>query len=220
MSRVYVAPSILAADFSHLKEQIKLAEEGGADWLHLDIMDGHFVPNISFGPFIVNVIRQHTNLPLDTHLMISSPERYLEEFRKSGSDTITVHQETCPHLQRTVARIKELGAKAGVAINPATPASMLKEILPDVDLILVMSVNPGFGGQKFIEGSIEKLKRVRKMIEESGRDIFLEVDGGIDSKTASGVVKAGANVLVAGTSIFRRPNIPQAIRELRASATS
>ena len=214
---ITIAPSVLAADFSRLADQIAQAESGGADWIHLDVMDGKFVPNITIGPMIIEAVRRSTRLPLDTHLMIVDPDKHLEAFRKAGADHITVHQEACTHLHRTITHIKSLGAKAGVSINPATPSSTLKEIISEVDLILIMSVNPGFGGQTFIEGSLRKLRETRDMIEKSGRDIRLEVDGGIDTVTGPLVTEAGADVLVAGTSIFRTPSIENAIAELRSA---
>ncbi len=214
---IRIAPSLLAADFSRLADEIAQAEAGGADWFHLDVMDGHFVPSLTFGPLIVSSIRKCTKLPLDTHLMIESPEQYLEAFRDAGSDHITVHQEVCSHLHRTIARIKELGSKAGVSINPVTPAATLAEIVPEVDQILIMSVNAGSGGQRFIEATLQKLKDTKSMIRASSRDVRLEVDGGIDVANAPLVVRAGADVLIAGTSIFRSPNIAQAVRDLRKS---
>lgn len=212
-----IAPSILAADFSRLADQINEAEAGGADWIHVDVMDGCFVPNITIGPVVVGAVRRSTKLPLDTHLMIVDPDRHIEAFRKAGADHITVHQEACTHLNRTLGHIHNLGAKAGVSINPATPSSTLVDVIDIVDIILVMTVNPGFGGQSFIHGTLKKLEEIRGLIDRSGREIHLEVDGGIDAETAHLVVKAGAEVLVAGTSVFRKPDIRRAIAELRDS---
>ena len=199
---VRIAPSILAADFASLGAEISAISEAGADWIHVDVMDGHFVPNISIGPAVVKAIRKKTTLPFDVHLMISPVDPYIEEFAAAGADIITVHIEAGPHTHRTLQHIKSLGLKAGISLNPSTPAPSLLHILDAVDLILVMTVNPGFGGQGFIEEQLEKVKTIRKMIDETGRDIDLEVDGGVNEKTARRAISAGADVLVAGTAVF------------------
>ncbi len=221
MSAVKIAPSILSADFARLGEQIREAEEGGADWIHVDVMDGHFVPNITIGPLIAEAARRSTRLPVDVHLMIEHPERYLEAFAKAGADYLTVHVETCPHLHRTVQQIRELGAKAGVTLNPATPVDSLAEILPYVDLVLVMSVNPGFGGQSYIPTSTAKIARVRAMIDALGRggEVELQVDGGVAPDTIAEVVGAGATVVVAGSAVYnRRAGVAHNLRALREAA--
>jgi ribulose-phosphate 3-epimerase len=213
---IKIAPSILSADFAKLAEEIKEVEQEGADWIHVDVMDGHFVPNITIGPLIVDAIRPHTSLPLDVHLMIESPDRYIPDFVKSGADIISVHQEACPHLHRTIYQIKEAGVKAGVVLNPATPVEMIKDIVEDVDLILFMTVNPGFGGQSFIPSVLSKIKKCREWIEAAGYDhIDIEVDGGVNSETARLCKSAGANVLVAGSAIFNSPDRREAIRMIR-----
>lgn len=210
-----IAPSILAADFSNLSQQIRYAELGNADWIHCDVMDGKFVPNITFGPLIVRAARKATKLPLDVHLMIKDPDSFLEDFIDAGANLVTVHQEEVVHLHRTITRIKELGAKAGVALNPSTPVNTLKDILEYVDLVLVMSVNPGFGGQKFISSAINKIKELSKIRDEYGYDFYIEIDGGIGKKNIKEISDAGCNVFVAGSSIFGNDNITAATLELK-----
>lgn len=212
---IEVAASILSADFAKLGEEIKDVEAGGADWIHIDVMDGHFVPNITMGPLVVEAIRPLTRLPLDVHLMIEQPEKYVDAFVQSGANLITVHQETSPHLHRTIYQIKEAGAKAGVAINPATPIEMIRDVLPDVDLILLMTVNPGFGGQSFIPSVLPKIETCARWLRGRGLKKYIEVDGGVNSKTAKLCRQAGANLLVAGSAIFHSPDRRQAIRKLR-----
>jgi len=213
-----IAPSLLSADFASLGAEVARVERGGADMLHVDVMDGHFVPNITMGPLVVAALRHVTALPLDVHLMIEEPDRYIEAFVKAGASRISVHAEVLPHLHRTVQLIKGLGAKAGVAINPATPVSVLDDIAGDLDHVLVMSVNPGFGGQTFIPRSESKLRAVRQMLSRIGSGALIEVDGGIDLGTAALVAAAGADVLVAGQAIFGSPDAERATRDLRAAA--
>ena len=198
-----IAPSILAADFARLGEEARAVEAAGADWLHVDVMDGHFVPNLTIGPEVVKALRPHVSIPMDVHLMIEPVDPFLEAFRAAGADLITVHPEAGPHLNRSLKRIRELGAKAGVAFNPSTPPEVIEWMLDDVDLVLVMSINPGFGGQSFMPSQLAKIARLRSMIETSGRDIVLEVDGGVTPQTAGRCLEAGATALVAGTAVFR-----------------
>lgn len=215
---IRLAPSILAADFAVLGDQIAAAERGGADIIHVDVMDGHFVPNLTVGPPLVRSVKRVTRVPLDVHLMITDPDRYAEAFVEAGADMVSVHVEAATHLNRTISHIKSLGAKAGVAVNPATPAVALEEVAADVDFVLVMTVNPGFGGQSFLPRSTSKIGKLRAMLDDAGNPAPIEVDGGIDVATVEQVVRAGAEILVAGTSIFRTPDIVSAARALRAAA--
>lgn len=200
---VRIAPSILSADFARLGEEVRAIEAAGADWVHVDVMDGHFVPNITIGPMVVKALRPHTTLPLDVHLMISPVDGFLDAFAEAGADIITIHPEAGPHPHRTIQRVKGLGKMAGVSLNPGTPAKMLDYLIDTVDVVLVMSVNPGFGGQSFIESQLKKISAIRKMIDATGRDVRLEVDGGIDAGNAARIIAAGADVLVAGTATFK-----------------
>jgi ribulose-phosphate 3-epimerase len=215
-----LAPSILSADFGRLAEDVRAAEDAGADWIHVDVMDGHFVPNITIGPAVTEAVHRATGLPVDVHLMIEAPERYVGDFVDAGADRITVHQEACPHLHRVIGRIRDAGALPGVAVNPATPVETLVDVLSLVDLVLVMTVNPGFGGQSFIPESVPKLRRLGALLERTtpGRGPRIQVDGGIDESTAGRVVAAGADVLVAGSAIFRADDgIEAATARLRAA---
>lgn len=216
MPDLLIAPSILSADFARLGEEIRDVERGGADWIHVDVMDGHFVPNITLGPPIVAAIRPYTKLPLDVHLMISRPDDYIRAFAEAGADLISVHAEACVHLHRTVQAIRKEGVKAGVVLNPATPLAALEHILEDVDLVLLMTVNPGFGGQKFIASMVPKIAALRRMLDERGLDrVHIEVDGGINEETAPLVKQAGANVLVAGNAVFAESDRGKAIARIR-----
>jgi len=219
MKKIKISPSILSADFTKLGEEVKAVEEAGADYIHIDVMDGHFVPNITIGPLIVSAVRKITELPLDVHLMIENPQSYIAEFAKAGSDIITVHAEASVHLNRTLAMIKETGAKAGVSLNPSTPLTAIDCILEDIDLALIMSVNPGFGGQSFIESSLKKVSSLRNELDKRGLDnVELEVDGGIKIENIGRVREAGADVFVAGSAIFGKGNYKEIIDEMKRTA--
>lgn len=211
--KAVVAPSILSADFARLADALGALETAGADWIHVDVMDGHFVPNLTIGPPVIKALRKDSTLPFDVHLMIEQPDRYLEDFKNAGADIITVHAEACTHLHRTLSQIRALGAKAGVSLNPATPVSVLENVLDNIDLILIMSVNPGFGGQSFIPQAVEKLKQAKALI--GSRNIYLEVDGGISEKNAKLVRDAGANAIVAGNAVFKSSNMAATITALK-----
>jgi len=213
-----IAPSILSADFACLGEQVRAVERAGADWIHVDVMDGRFVPNLTIGPLVVEAVRRTTDLPLDVHLMIEEPERYIGAFVKAGADLVSVHVETCPHLHRTLQQIREAGARASAVLNPSTPASHVETVLADLDQVLVMTVNPGFGGQEFIASMLPKIATLRRWIDERGLPVALEVDGGISPKTIARAHRAGADVFVAGSAVFGQPEVGAAIAALRAAA--
>lgn len=212
---IKIAPSILSADFSKLGEEIKDVERGGADYIHIDVMDGHFVPNITIGPLVVESIRPLTELPLDVHLMIENPDQYIEAFAKAGADYITVHVEACRHLHRTIQLIKSFGVKAGVVLNPATPVQLIEPIMEDLDMVLLMTVNPGFGGQKFISSVLPKIKRVKELAVQKGLNLEIEVDGGVNKDTAPLCIEAGATVLVAGSAVYDQEDRKLAITQLK-----
>jgi len=214
-----IAPSILSADFSRLGQEIKAVQNAGADWIHVDVMDGHFVPNLTIGPLVVQAVKQVTSLPLDVHLMIENPDQFIPDFVKAGADLVSVHVEVCPHLNRTVNRIKDLGADAGVVLNPSTPLTVIEWIIEFVDLVLVMSVNPGFGGQSFIPNSIQKIANLRKMIDERNQATLIEVDGGVSQTTIEAISLAGADVFVAGSAIFESTDYKETIESFRKKIT-
>ena len=210
-----IAPSILSADFARLGEEVKAVDRAGADWIHIDVMDGHFVPNITMGPLVVEAVRRSTSLPLDVHLMIEQPDRYIEAFAKAGADYISVQVEACPHLHRSLSMIRDLGKKAGAVLNPSTSPESLRWVLPDLDFILVMSVNPGFGGQVFIRQSLDKITRIRQMLQQLRPEVLIQVDGGINAATIAEVAAAGADVFVAGSAVFGSDDYGATIKKLR-----
>lgn len=211
-----IAPSILASDFANLQKEAEMINQSAADWFHIDVMDGVFVPNISFGIPVTEAIKKHANKPLDVHLMIVNPEKYIEDFAKAGADLITVHWEACPHIHRTLAQIKEAGCKAGVVLNPATPVSVLQDIISDCDMVLLMSVNPGFGGQKFIENTYQKVRELKKLILQKKAETIIEIDGGVNLETGAKLVEAGSDALVAGSFVFNHQNPMEIISKLKS----
>lgn len=215
---IKIAPSILSADFARLLQDVKKVEEAGCEYLHIDVMDGHFVPNITLGPNIVKSLRKEVNMVFDAHLMIENPDMYIEDFAKAGCDIIVVHQEACKHLHRTIQNIKSHGIKAGVALNPATPIETIKHVLKDIDMVLIMTVNPGFGGQSFIDGMIEKIKELKDILKDQNLNVDIQVDGGIKPSNVADVVNAGANIIVAGSAIFNSSNIKETVIEFRENA--
>ena len=214
---VRIAPSILSADFSKLGEEVAAIEAAGADWVHIDVMDGHFVPNLTFGAPVVSCLRKVTKMPFDVHLMVEAPQNYIADFAKAGADILTVHLETTPHLHRVIQAIKEAGLKAAVSLNPSTPLCLLEEILPELDMVLLMSVNPGFGGQAFIPSSLEKVRKLRQMLNERGLQTDIQVDGGVTPDNAAQLIAAGATVLVAGSAVYKAPDMANAIHSLRGA---
>ncbi len=218
--KLLISPSILSADFSRLGEEIKSVQEAGADWIHIDVMDGHFVPNITIGPMIVAAAKKTAKIPLDVHLMISNPDRYIDEFHAAGADVLTVHVEVSPHLHRTLGYIRDKGMKAGVALNPSTNPDTIKYVLSQLDVIMIMTVNPGFGGQSFISAMLPKIAAIKEMVDQSGADILIEIDGGVSPTTAPALAKVGADVFVAGSAVFGHPPYAEVIRELRSAGES